>query len=627
MNANWRYYFEWKYLLMNIPIILLLITILVPTILVVFNKLRMDVSAMLIAGLLGIYQLAGLPMVGKANSPQDAVKAISGFSQPVIITLISLFILTSALEKSGIPRWFARRIMKLGKKNTATYIGLFTLFSALMSLIMNNLAAAALLLPGAMEVSRRTGIKPSKLLIPVAYGSLLGGVATYFTTANIVVSDLLRMSTPPQQGLKFLDFTPTGGLIALAGIAFLWLFGNRLLPDRESSTEQTQARLTGSELEDYYQLGDRLWEGRVQKSSPFLNKSIRETGIGREWGVAIAAIENEKNEFDLPYPERLISAHDTLILVGREEKMKALKELKLAIQPVRQGLHLTPRGIYVVEIVLTPHSRLLGQTLKELDFRQRFGVTIVGIRRLNRSYRTDVGDLSLTFGDSLLVISDDAHIARLKHNNDFIVIEPNSADQPVRIKHAIISGLALLAAIIASIAGLPVYLATLLGALMVVLMGTTAIEEAYQSIHWQAIFLIAGMYSVSLAMVQTGLAADIGDVLLKVVRPAGGLGLAVGAYLLTAALTQFMGGQITAMVTGPVTIAAAITMGVNPQAVAVATAIGCSASFLTPMAHPVNILMIGPGNYEFKDFTRVGWMMTVISTLMLIAGMVLFWKL
>ena len=534
--------------------------------------------------------------------------------------------MTNALDKSGLPRWFAQKIVKIGGTNPRSYIGLFSLASAGMSLFMNNLAAAALLLPSAMEVSRKTGIKPSKLLIPVAYGSLLGGVATYFTTANIIVSDLLRIATPPQSSLKILDFTPTGGLITVSGVLFLWLFGNRLLPERESSNDQAQARLTGSELEDFYQLGDRLWEARIQVNSPLNKLSIRDSGIGKQWGVAIAAIQKERAEMELPYPDMQLSTRDTLILVGREEKILALKELKLNITPVHDGLHLTPRGISVVEIVLTPHSKLLGQTLKELDFRQRFGINIVGIRRLNRSYRTDVGDLSLTFGDSLLVISDEEHIKTLKHSNDFIIIEPNPADQPLRRKQAITSGFAILAAIVASIAGIPVYLATLAGALWVILLGVTTIEESYQAIHWQAIFLIAGMYAVSLAMVQTGLAADIGVVLLGIVKPLGGIGLAAGAYLLSAGLTQLMGGQITALVTGPITISAAIAMGSNPQAIAVATAIGCSASFLTPMAHPVNVLMIGPGNYQFKDFPHMGWMLTIISFVMLMLGLAIFWK-
>jgi di/tricarboxylate transporter len=612
---------------MDLTIWLLLITVLIPIILVAFNKIRMDLAALMIASILCILQLAGFGILGPANTPQDAVKAIAGFSQPVIVTLIALFILTNSLEKSGIPRWIASRLIKIGGNETSTYIGLFTVVSAGLSLLMNNLAAGALLLPSAMEVARRTRIKPSKLLIPVAYGSLLGGSATYFTTANIIVSDLLRIANPPQPGLKFLDFTPTGGLIALAGIIFLWFFGSKLLPDRETSYSQAQAILTGSELEDFYQLGDRLWEAKVRKNSPIIGRTIRESEIGKKWGVAIAAIESGAENFDLPYPDTSLALGDTLFLVGREENIRAMKDLKLEIKPARQGLHLTPRGIFVSELILTPHSQAQGQTLKLIDFRLKYGITVVGIRRLNRSYRTDVGDLSLSFGDSLLVISDEEHLKRVKQSNEFIVIEPNPADQPIRKKQAILSVVAILAAIIASIAGIPVYLATLASALLLLLTNTSSLEESYKAIHWQAVFLIAGMYSVSLAMIQTGLAKDIGQSLLQLVSPLGGLGLAMGAFLLSAFLTQLIGGQVTAMVTGPITIAAAISLGVSPHAVAVATAIGCSASFITPMAHPVNVLMIGPGNYEFKDFARVGWMMTILSILMLMVGLVIFWKL
>ena len=152
-------------------------------------------------------------------------------------------------------------------------------------------------------------------------------------------------------------------------------------------------------------------------------------------------------------------------------------------------------------------------------------------------------------------------------------------------------------------------------------------EEAYQAIEWQPLFLIAGMYTISLAMDQTGAAELISHGLLQMVEPLGGLGLAAGAFVFSALLTQFMGGHATALVSGPITISAAIALGVSPQAVAVATAIGCSASFLTPMSHPVNILVIGPGNYQMRDFLRVGWVLTIISFTMMLVGMALFWGL
>jgi di/tricarboxylate transporter len=184
----------------------------------------------------------------------------------------------------------------------------------------------------------------------------------------------------------------------------------------------------------------------------------------------------------------------------------------------------------------------------------------------------------------------------------------------------------LAAAVIASIAGVPVFLATLAGAVALFLTGLFAVEEAYSSMPWQALVLVAGMYSVSLAMVHTGLAAMVSDSIVGWVAPFGGIGLAAGAYVLTALLTQVIGGQVAALVTGPITIAAAIRLHANPQAVAVATAIGCSAAFLTPVAHPVNLLVIGPGNYEFKDFVRVGLPLTMVCFAGLLIGMVLLWR-
>jgi len=182
-------------------------------------------------------------------------------------------------------------------------------------------------------------------------------------------------------------------------------------------------------------------------------------------------------------------------------------------------------------------------------------------------------------------------------------------------------------AIAALVLGLPVYLAMLAGAILLILTGVLDMEEAYRSVNWQAIMLIAGMYSVSLAMVNTGLAQMIGDHMLSLVTPLGPLGLAAGAYALTALLTQVMGGQVTALVTGPITISAAISLHTDPQAVAVATAIGCSASFFTPIAHPVNILMIAPANYQFRDFYHIGWRLTLVCFITLIVGLILFWRL
>ncbi|HEY3291912.1 MAG TPA: SLC13 family permease [Anaerolineae bacterium] len=589
------------------------------------NKVRVDMGALIIAAGLGLAQFAGLGILGPEHTPSDAVKAIAGLGQPVVITLFSLFIITRILDSTGITRAIARRLLAIGGKSETRLIILFTGTTALLSLVMNNLAAGALMVPSAIEAARRTGIKPSKLLIPVAYGSLLGGAATYFTTANIIASNLLLAASPPQAPLHILDFTPTGGLIALAGMAFLAIFGKRLLPDREPSAEQRVARITGSDLEDVYQLGERLWEVQVLPGSPLAGAVLSHTDIGEKLGLAIAAIWRGRQAIFAPPTDQVINTGDVLLVVGREERVNQLAAQGAEIGREQPVGYISTRGVSLIEVILAPHSRVEGQTLRELDFRRNFGFTAVALLRGRRSYRTDVGGFRLEPGDSLLMVGAPDQMRRLRASGDFIVMEPDISDQPVQTRRAIPALLLLSAAIIVSIAGFPVYLAMLIAAIIMVLIGLLSMEEAYRAMEWRAIFLIAGMFSVSVAMVQTGLAGLVGDAVLNVVRPLGPLGLAAGSYLLTTVLTQFMGGQVTALVTAPIAISAAISMQASPQAMAVAAALGCSAAFLTPIAHPVNILMMGPGNYRFSDFFRVGLWLTVISFVMLMLGMVLFW--
>jgi len=606
---------------------ILIVVLFVPLVFVVTNRLRVDLAAMLMAVTLGVFQFAGFGMLGPEQKPEAVINILLGFGQPIILILISLFILTRILEKSGVTRWIAWQLLKVGGMNLGRLIGLFAGTAALLSLFMNNLAAGALVLPIAMEVARRTRIKPSKLLIPVAYGTLLGGAATYFTTANIIVSTLLQNAKPPQSALNILDFTPTGGLIAVAGILFLAFFGRRLLPDRQPTEEQNFARLTGSELEKLYAISERLWEARVMPEATLIGKTLAQSEIGSQWGVTVAAIYRNKEDILLPQPQQVILEDDLLILVGREEKVQNLKEWGLDIRNENGEDRLSAKGVTFMEIILAPHSKAIDQTLKELDFRRHYGLSVVALHRMQRSYRTDVGDLQLKFGDTLLVVGSQAQLASLRHSADFIVIETNWSDQPINRKEAILAVLIIGAGIAASIAGVPVYLAMLAAAVLALLAGKLSMEDAYRSVEWQAIFLIAGMYVVSDAMVETRLADLLGNSMLPLVRPFGALGLAAGAYLLTSILTQIIGGQVTALITGPITISAAVQIGVNPQAIAVATAIGCSACFLTPFAHPVNILMIAPGNYTFGDYFRSGWMLTIISFVMLLVGMILFWHL
>ncbi len=589
------------------------------------SKVRADLAALGLAAVLGLAQYAGLSVLGEVGQSSSAARAIAGFGQPVVITLLSLFIITRCLEKTGVTNLLARALLRVGAGSETRLITLFAGATAFLSMFMNNLAAGALLLPSALEASRRTGVKPSKLLIPVSFGSLLGGMATYFTTANIIVSDLLVIANPPQAALGVLDFTPVGGLIAVSGILFLALMGRRLLPDREPSLSLAQMRPTGSELEEVYGVGDRLWRARVLKDGALAGRTLIEAAFGERLGVAAVAISRGSRLIFPLSPNQVLVPGDVLWIIGRTERVSQLGEQGMQLNETHD--HVSELGLSFVEILLAPRSTAEGHTLKEIDFRHRFGFTAIALMRKGRSFRTNVADFQLESGDSLLMAGQPQSLRRLRSNPNFIVLEPSPADQPVQRREALLAVGVVLGAIAASIAGVPVYLAMLAGAVLVILSGLLTIEEATRTVEWQALFLIAGIYAVSLAMVHTGLAATIGAGMVSLVTPLGPLGLAGGTFLLSALLTQVMGGQVTALVTGPVAISAALSLGVDAQAMAIAAAIGCSAGFFTPLAHPVNIMMIGPANYTFGDFFKIGWPLALVCFVMMLVGMRLFWGL
>ncbi len=612
---------------MTLSQIVLIVTVAVPVTLTILGRLRVDVSALLVAVSLGIAQALGLNMLGPANHPELAKNAISGFGQPVVITLLALFGLTRSLDKTGVTRWMASRILQVGGNSERRLIILFTSTAAALSLFMNNLAAGALLLPSAMDAARRSKIAPSKLLIPVAYGTLLGGAATYFTTANIIVSGLLPVVNPSLKPLGIFDFTPVGGVMALIGIVYMAIFAPRLLPKRESAI-QSMTRPTGTELESAYQLGERLWEARIQTTSPLAGKTLGTSDIGEQLGVTVVAIWHGKQAILAPTVDQPLTADDILLIAGREDRVTQLSSRGLAIGREVNGGSISARGVSLLEVMLAPHSHVEGKTLKEIEFRKFFGLTAVALWRDGRSYRTDVADFKLQLGDSLLMVGPTSRWGKLKNSSDFIILEPDSSDRPINKRNVVITVGVTVAAVIASVLGVTTFIAMLVAALVLVLTNVLPMTELYQAVEWRAIFLISGMYSVSIAMTSTGLADLIGKNTNQFVTSP--LGLAAAAYWITTLLSQIIGGQVVALVTGPIAISAAYAMDANsqlPQAIAVVTAIACSASFLSPVAHPVNVLMIGPGNYRVSDFSRVGLGLTVVCFVTVMLVLPVFWQL
>jgi di/tricarboxylate transporter len=295
----------------------------------------------------------------------------------------------------------------------------------------------------------------------------------------------------------------------------------------------------------------------------------------------------------------------------------------------RDNHYLNGRHDYSVdltEVVIPPRSSVIGKTLCDLKFRNKYGLTSVALWREGRSYRTDVGKMTLKVGDALLMVGPISKIKILSQERDFLMLQGSHFYQPPYPHKArwalLITSLVLLAATFNII---PLAIAVIAGWIGLIATRCVTMDEAYRSIEWRVVFLIAGMLPISIAMVNTGLAEHIGNTLVQTLTPYGSLALIGGVFLLTMIVTQFMGGQVSALIVGPIAITAAIEAGINPEAMAVACAIGCSTAFLTPIAHPVNVLMMGPGGYTFGDFFKVGFGMTLITFIMLIVGMTLIW--
>jgi di/tricarboxylate transporter len=576
------------------------------------GRLRPDLVALLV--------LVTLPLTGVV----DFQEAFSGFSRSVVITIIGLFMITQALEDTGVVQWIAGQVRRAGQGAETRLLLLFMAVGAALSLIMNNIAAGAVLLPAAVQVGRDSKVSPSRLLMPLAFGTLVGGMATYFTTANIILSSILV--DQGQSRLNMLDFVPTGGLIVLASLVYMALIGRRLLPIRESVGQGT-AFSSPHTLYETYALDERLWDAQVLPGSRLVNVNLQHSQIGQELGLTVIGIRRGQRFIRNPQPAELIVPGDCLVVLGREERACQMEDWGLRIERINDAAEArSEMGLGLTEVIIPPRSRVIGQSLSSLHFRNKYDLSALALWREGRSVRTDVGKLPLDVGDALLVMGVPSRIASLSKDRDFLVLQNPQTPQVLHPDKAIWALL-----ITALVLGLSIFEiiptaeAMLIGAAAMALTGCINLDEAYRTIEWRVVFLIAGMLPISIAMVNTGLAARIGDAVVEAVSPYGPLALVAGLFLLTVGVTQVIGGQVAALIVGPIAVTSALRLGVNPQAVAVSVAIACSTAFLTPVAHPVNVLMMGPGGYTFNDFFKVGIGMTVITFVTLLLGLIVFW--
>lgn len=565
---------------MEIPILLSILA--VALVLFVTERFRADLVSMLV--------LVALALTGLVSTSE----VFSGFSNAAVITVGAMFVMSAAAARTGIASFIGRMIQAVAGRREWALTVVIMLTVAALSAFINNVGAVAILLPVVMTLARESVISPSKLLIPLAYGSLMGGLCTLIgTPPNILVSAIgVQSGLRP---LELFEFTPIGLAVVGGGVLYMILVGRFLIPIRR------QEEMTDSMPKDF------LTELIIPKGSKLISKRLYELGW-RKRGIEIMEIlRGNRQIFDI-WGWVSLQAHDVLIVSGKAEEIFKLKdEVGLEIRPEVEYAHPWQKSdkIQRLEATLAPHASFIGHTLAELDFHNRYGVTVLAIARHGTLLRGQLSQIPLQFGDTLLLQGPEQRLAQIPKDH-FILMSP-LALKALRTEKAPVALLVFAGVLaLAAFGLLHISVAGALGAVLMVLTRCLSVEEAYQSIDWMVIFLLAGMIPAGIALEKTGAAQLLAEFILKGIGSFGPL-FVLGALLaFTSLITEILSNAAAAVLLAPIAISLATQLGVSPYPFLMGVAVAASSSFMTPISHQSNTLVFGPGGYKFSDYVRVG---------------------
>ncbi|MDR5683502.1 MAG: SLC13 family permease [Armatimonadota bacterium] len=550
-----------------------------------------------------------VPLALAASGVLAVERAFSGFGSPVLITVAAIFIISAALERTGAAALLGRRLMGLSTHSDLQLAALLMTTVAVLSGFMNNLGALAVLLPVAVAVCVERGIVPSRLLLPLALSARLGGVLTLVAgPSNLIASAML--ADRRGWGFGLFEFLPLGVAFVAVGILFFLIVGRRLLPDRPTEAFLRMRRTRDQSLVGVYRMHERLRECRIQAASPLVGRTVAATELGRLHGAVILGILRRDRTILNPSASETLQRGDRLLVGGVRDPalVDRLRELGLDVhEPTDVTLESFDVGL--AEVVVSPRSALAGKTLRDLDFRKRYGVSVLAIWRRGQPRRSGIADIPLEVGDALLVQGLRSQLRVLAGDPDFLLLEQHLHVPPRT--HRIPAALAAVAGMSVAIATgfADVAVATLGAALFVLASGCLPGEEAYRTVDWRSLVFIGGMLPLGLALADTGAAPRIGEAALALIHSPFGSFAAL--YAVAIALNQVVPSVAATVVLGPVALEAASRLGASPAAFMMAVVAATGTTF-TPVSNPVNLLVMGPGGYTLRDYFRVGAPLAVL---------------
>ena len=593
------------------------------------GKIRSDLVALCALVLLMVFNIL---------TPEEA---LSGFSNSVVIMMVGLFVVGGAIFKTGLAKMIGSKILHLASTSEIKLFILIMLVTAFIGAFVSNTGTVALMLPIVVSMAVNANISPSRFLMPLAFASSMGGMATLIgTPPNLVVQEAL--SNAGYNDLSFFSFTPIGIVCITVGLIVLIPLSKWFLSKKEDTKKNdTSTGRSPQELSKKYSLSDNLYRVRVHKDSLVKNKKLHELNITSLYNLTILEIRRKSSsqsrfmktvDQKLAGPETEIQEEDILYVFGDYHNIdKFVKENRLDLTESKvseftgDNEKLSVREIGIAEVLLMPDSKLINRAVKDSGFRDKYSVNILGIERGNEYILSDVKDIKMHAGDILLIQGTWDDIARMsKKQSQWVVLgQPVEEASKVTLdyKAPVAAGIMVLmiAAMVFDFIPIPPVAAVLIAAILMVLTGCFRnVEDAYKTINWESIVLIAAMLPMSLALEKTGASSLISEGLVGGLGNYGPLVLMAGIYFTTSLLTMFISNTATAVLVAPIALQSAISIGVSPYPFLLAVTVGASMCFASPFSTPPNALVMSAGKYTFMDYVKVGLPLQIIMGIIMI---------
>ena len=550
-------------------------------------------------------------------------ETISGFSNPAVITIGAIFIMSRALVKTGFLEVFADFLAKKGGNRKWLTIFIFLLTVSIISGFINNTAAVAIFIPLGIDLCQRFRISPTKVLLPLSYAAIFGGTLTLIgTSTNLVVSSIMEgMNMAP---FSMFEFTKLGLIFLVLGTLYNMIISKWFMPSRSIISSLTRK----------YHMGSFLTEFKVGEDSPLIGNAYKDLDISQKYNLQVYKIIRDSKNIRFNLQNIIIREGDIfLVHINVKDMLKFKDEMKvLLLTDVKMNVaELTGKNHVIVEGLVSQQSALIGKTLQEFDFRNRYGSFVLAVKRQRELLRDKIAHIRLKFSDTLLIMVPKERLEILRTSNNLIVLE--ELDIHLRYERYWWFSILVIPAVmlLAAFGVIPIVKAAILGAILLLVMRTLSIQDAYESISWSVIFLIASLVPMGIAIQKTNLDEVTGDLIIGIGTLIGGgegldpvIILAV-LYGVTFILSAFISNAAVAVMLTPIGIMLATILNVDPRPFLVAICFGASCSFMTPMGYQTNMMVFAPGQYRLKDFFQMGIPLTLVFWITAVYWIPRFW--